>query len=313
MNEHRYRETERRLYESVGLTPSERRIRLGSTGAQVRVMEVGEGEPVLFVHGTNNAGAGWAPMVAHFSGYRSIVLDRPGCGLSDPNPSPTDSLAELERYADGMLADVIDGLGLGAAKMVSTSLGGYFALRGAAAHPDRISALVELAYPVGAPSAVLPLIMRIGAIRSIGRISAKIPPTTFAIKSVLKQIGLGDAMRSGVVSDSFIAWFKAMVRDTNTMVNEMNGGAAMGSFKGFDPAVYLSDELLSSITCPSYFLWGTNDIMGGPEIARAFVQKIPGAELELMEGAGHAPFLDDPAQVAEVVQRFFAANSTNRH
>jgi hypothetical protein len=43
MNEGRYREAERRLWASVGVTPTERRARLERTGLTVRAQEVGQG------------------------------------------------------------------------------------------------------------------------------------------------------------------------------------------------------------------------------------------------------------------------------
>ena len=44
--------------------------------------------------------------------------------------------------------------------------------------------------------------------------------------------------------------------------------------------------------------------MGGGEIARRFAGQLPDAELELMSGAGHAPWMDDPDFVAERVGAF---------
>lgn len=84
MNEARYRVAERRLWESKGVTPTERRLHLTRNGVDVRVLEAGNGPPVLFVHGGNVSGSSWAALVARLPGFRCIVLDRPGCGLSDP-------------------------------------------------------------------------------------------------------------------------------------------------------------------------------------------------------------------------------------
>ena len=39
MNEARYREAERRLWASVGVTPTEQQVRLGRTGLTVRVQK----------------------------------------------------------------------------------------------------------------------------------------------------------------------------------------------------------------------------------------------------------------------------------
>lgn len=69
-------------------------------------------------------------------------------------------------------------------------------------------------------------------------------------------------------------------------------------------SLLLPDSLLASIRTPIYFLWGEDDPNGGGDVARAFVPRIPGAELELMPGVGHAPWMDDPDHVAKVATRF---------
>jgi pimeloyl-ACP methyl ester carboxylesterase len=145
MNEARYREAERRLWASVGVTPTEQRVRLERTGLTVRVQEVGQGLAVVLVHGASNSGTSWAGLVAGLDGFRCLLLDRPGCGLSDP---------------------------------------------------------------------------------------------------------------------------------------------------------------LAGIRAPVYFLWGTEDPLGDPEGARRFVAQLPHAQLELVPGAGHAVWMDDPDRAAATVRRF---------
>ena len=44
--------------------------------------------------------------------------------------------------------------------------------------------------------------------------------------------------------------------------------------------------------------------MGGEDIARPFVEQLPNAELELMDRAGHAPWIDDAEFVARRVSGF---------
>jgi 2-hydroxy-6-oxonona-2,4-dienedioate hydrolase len=97
MNEGRYREAEERLWASVGVTPTERCIRLEPHGVEMRVQEVGQGPPVLFVHGGSNNGTSWATLAVHLTDFRCILLDRPGCGLSEPLGTVLD--------VDGLTAD----------------------------------------------------------------------------------------------------------------------------------------------------------------------------------------------------------------
>lgn len=84
MNEIRFRDAERRLWALVGAAPTERRVRLDRLAVTVRVQELSEGPAIVFVHGTTSTGASWAPLVARLHGFRCVILDRSGCGLSDP-------------------------------------------------------------------------------------------------------------------------------------------------------------------------------------------------------------------------------------
>src|SRR4030095_11817790 len=56
MNEARYREAEGRVWASVGVTPTEQRVRLERTGLTVRVQEVGQGPAGVLVHRASHSG-----------------------------------------------------------------------------------------------------------------------------------------------------------------------------------------------------------------------------------------------------------------
>lgn len=173
----------RRLWESVGVTPTEERLRLGRTGTTARVQDVGDGTAVVFVHGLSNSGVSWAPLVPLLDGFRCVIVDRPGCGLSEPLPYTLDDPERLGAYGDGLIVDVLDALGLDHAHVVATSFGGYFALRGAAAHPNRIDRVVEYGWPVAAPVGAVPLMLRLGGIPTFGRLAGMVPPTKRGVRA----------------------------------------------------------------------------------------------------------------------------------
>ncbi len=305
MNEFRFREAERRLWDSVGVTPTERRVHLERRTITVRVQEVGEGPAVLLVHGGSNGGSSWASLVSRLEGFHCIMLDRPGCGLSEPIATGFDDLAGVEEYADTLIPDVLDALGLDRAHVVATSFGGYFALRGAAAHPERIDRMVEFGWAIGAPMAKVPFTMRIATVPVIGWVMARVPPNERAVRMILRQIGLGAALESGRFSQQAIDWFLALLRDTPTVRNEMKATPrVILPVHGMNERVLLSANLLASIQAPTQFIWGDEDPNGGAEIARRFVGLLPNAELELMPGFGHAPWMDDPDHCASMTFSF---------
>ena len=305
IDEDHLRKTEQRLWDSVGVVPTERRLHLARHSCAVRVQEVGEGPAVLFVHGASNGGSSWASLVARLDGFRCILLDRPGCGLSDPLTARLRGIDDIERYADTMIPDVLDALELASAHVIATSYGGYFALRAAAAHPERVERLVEFSWTIGARMSKVPMVMRLGSAPMIGWIMARIPPNERAVRMMLRQIGLGQALASGRFTQESLDWFVALLRDTHTMRNDIKASPRFFSpIRGLNERVLLPASLLASIRSPAFFLWGEADPNGGADVARAFVEQIPHAQLELMPGMGHAPWMDDPDHAARVTDTF---------
>ncbi len=268
VNEKRFRETEQRLWESVGVAPTERWVHLDRADCAVRVQEVGAGPAVVFVHGGSNAGSSWASLVARLDGFRCITVDRPGCGLSEPLPKPPDGIAAIEAYADSLIADLLDALGLAESHVIATSYGGYFALRGAAAHPDRIDRILEFSWTVGAPMATVPLVMRLGGVWGVGWLMARVPPTERAVRMMLRQIGLGAALDSGRFGRESLDWYVGLLRDTHTMRNEFAASPKLVSpLHGLNERALLPTRVLADIRSPIYFLWGEGDPNGGADVA----------------------------------------------
>ena len=304
MDEARYREGERRLWESVGLTPTEQRLPLRRTGVTVRVLEVGEGPPVLFVHGAGVSGSSWATLAGHLREFRCILLDRPGTGLSDPLTTPLDA-DSLPRIGDSLLVDVLDALGLDSAHLVATSLGGYFALRAAAAHPGRIGRMVQFSWPVGAPIARLPMVMRLQTIPVLARLMALLPPSERMLRAGFRQIGHAASLEDGRISQELLDWWLALLRHTDTNRNEMRMSRTLGSLRhGLDRRLILSDGFLGTVRTPTHFIWGEKDPFGGEETARRLVDRMPNADYEVFAGAGHAPWLDELDRAAKSTTAF---------
>jgi pimeloyl-ACP methyl ester carboxylesterase len=260
---------------------------------------------VVLVHGGSNSGVSWAELVTRLDGFRWIVLDRPGCGLSPPHPTGFHDLERFEAFADALITDVLDAMDLDRAHVIATSFGGYMALRGAAAHPDRFERMVLMGWSVGAPIVRVPLVMRVAAIPLVGRMMASLPANERAVRTIFKSVGLRQALEAGRVSQEMIDTFVSLLRDTDTMVNELKSGPRLiRPIAGFDDRIVLSPELLGRIQTPTFFLWGDEDPMGGAAIARPFTAQVPNAVLELMPGAGHAVWIDDPDHAAKAVTTF---------
>ena len=171
MNELAYRRRNAGYGDPSVARPVERTIHLERIDVDVRIQEVGQGPPVLFIHGVATSGVSWAGLAARAAGFRCLILDRPGTGLSSPLGRPVDpeTLAEM---ADVLVADVLDALDLPAAHLVASSFGGYMASRSAAATPERVQRMVQFSWPVGAPTRTLPFSCARMSVPGFGRLVA---------------------------------------------------------------------------------------------------------------------------------------------
>ena len=65
-----------------------------------------------------------------------------------------------------------------------------------------------------------------------------------------------------------------------------------------------SRELLSSISCPTTVMHGADDRLIPVEMGREMAAAIPGAQLVIIEGAGHLAFSEQPDRGASAVREF---------
>ena len=107
---------------------------------QVETVDIGDGFPVLSIHGTGGGYDQGFEMASGLSevGYRVIAPSRFGY-LGAPVPDRTDAAAQAD-----MLAALLDSLGVERAVVMGTSAGAITALHFAARHPDRTAALLPL-------------------------------------------------------------------------------------------------------------------------------------------------------------------------
>jgi pimeloyl-ACP methyl ester carboxylesterase len=283
---------ERALWSSYGITPTELRVRLRA-GNEVRIQEVGTGPPIVFVHGVSVAGTSWLTLVdALKDDFRCLLIDRPGCGLSDPVPNgPLRTAAAFKRHAEDLVPDVLDGLGLDAVPVACTSMGGFFGFRAAIAHPQRVTKLVEYSWTMGSPVARVPITMRLGSPAPVRAVMVRMPITPRAVKMMLKQVGLVRAIDSGAFDDAMVDWTVTLMKHTPTLESETDNNLFI-SLRGENPEVLFTDDELRNVDLPVLLLWGGEDRMASEAEARAFASRLPKATLDVVREAGHAPWLD---------------------
>ncbi len=295
----RYRLAERALWNRYGLEPTERFVHLDSPAVRLRVLEVGSGEPVLFVHGTAGPGS-WPSLIRDLPGFRCLVLDRPGWGLS----SALDfSRYEYKTVVADVLEKTLDALGVERAHVVGGSIGNVWALRLAARTPSRVDRIVLMGGSPLVPEAGVPRIIRLIA-SPIGALMVRFPDSPRRLRSIMRQSGHGASLNGGLIPDEFIEWRVTLGRETDTMRNERNMIRALVSGREYRPGLTFVDSELAAIEQPTLYVYGTADPVGSVAVWTRAVGVLPRGELQLVDGAGHMPWFDDPGQIAGKVNRF---------
>jgi non-heme chloroperoxidase len=114
--------------------------RISANGTELAYVEVGQGEPVIFVHGGLQDYRMWTEHLPKFAGrYRAIAYSRRN---NFPNDVSVDGMPDGGSDAHGEdLAAFVRALGLSKVRVVAHSSGAHAALFFAALHPDMVVSL----------------------------------------------------------------------------------------------------------------------------------------------------------------------------
>lgn len=271
------------------------------SGRRVHVVEAGAGPPVLHLHGTNTSSLSHLMLLGRTADVRSYLVDRPGCGLSDPEPFRPHDFREL---AVRFVGDVLDCLELEAAHLVGASGGGIWATWYSLAHPERVRGLVMLGSVPTLPGGRAPLPLRLTGTPVIGDLVVRaVKPGRRMLLRMMASVGEADTIvRHPDLLDSLIAGAQDPVA-TRANVAELR---ALMSLRGIRPSVRLSVEELRRLAVPTLMIWGDRDPVVPLVQARAVAAEIPHARLEVLP-AGHVPQLGNPDRVAELIADFVKA------
>jgi len=171
------------------------------------------------VHGGPNAGSTWAPLAAEMQDFRCLLLDRTGCDLSE---AVDITRYNLRAFGADLLAAVLDGLEIEEAAVVASSFGGALALFFAAAHPQRVTRMVQQGCPAFLQGMRVPMFMRMLSIGPLGRGIARQEATAKQSRDIMRQIGHAKSIDQGRLDD-MVEWYVHLMNDTDTMQNEVQG------------------------------------------------------------------------------------------
>ncbi|GAA2323628.1 alpha/beta fold hydrolase [Streptomyces kunmingensis] len=247
--------------------------------------------PVVLVHGTPFSSYVWrGPARALAAEHRVYVWDLPGYGASEMRPDQDLTLDTQAR----VLAGLVDHWGLTEPAVVAHDFGGCVALRAHLLHGAAYSRLalvdpVALA-PWGSPTYRL--------LAEHADVFRQLPDD---LHEALVHRYLGSASRSGLHPDTHARlvapWLTEAGKDSFYRQIEQNDQRFTDDIQG----------RYGELELPVLVCWGAEDtwipLARGHELAEA----IPGAELRIIEGAGHLVQEDAPAELTAALGRFLRA------
>jgi class 3 adenylate cyclase len=273
------------------VTPETRYARHGALHLAYQVL--GEGPPdVLFVdQWFSHMDAQWdvpplADLLERLASFsRLIMFDNRGSGLSDP--VPTAALPTIDDWVEDMPV-VLDAVNSERAALVTNIGGGFLAMSFAAAHPERVSALVLVdcfARFLAAPD------FPIGA-----------PPETLELALEQAEEGMG----RGVMLDLFAPSLAGDARSRNTWARYERQAASPGSTVAIVRLIYNSDvrDLLPQIRVPTLVIHRAQAQGFRVEHGRYLAQHIPGAKYVELPGIDNMVWAGDREAIVSEIQAF---------
>src|SRR6516164_3358916 len=154
---------------ATGASPTARRVTVDGVG--LAVDDQGRGPAIVCLHAIGHGARDFAALRARLAPrWRVIAPDWPGQGRCDADHVPPSAA----RYAD-LLGGLLDACAVDRAVLLGNSIGGAAAIRYAAAHPERVSALV-LENPGGLDPATDAIRRRARRILVSGGVRRLLPP-----------------------------------------------------------------------------------------------------------------------------------------
>ena len=254
-------------------------------GLSIAFERVGDGPPLVFVHGAAEDGRVWRPQLEGLADAFTVVAwDEPGAGRSSDLPEDF----ELADVAD-CLASLIETLGLGPSHCAGLSWGGTVVLELYRRHPELVATLVMIDTYAGWKGSLPEQEVR--ARLAAARQMLAAPPGEF------------DPAFPGLFAGDPPAQFVPLLTAISADVRPATLRRQLTLMSGADQR-----DLLPRIAVPTLLIWGELDARSPLSVARQFEEAIPNTQLVIIEGAGHVSNLEQPERVNQAVRLFCRAH-----
>ena len=244
------------------------------SGVRIAYVAAGAGAPtVCFVHGTGGSGQVWMHQLEGLADLGHIVaLDLPGHGRSGGNiPKGIDDAAAV-------VADFLDALGIARVVIGGHSMGGAIAQQLALSYPERVAGVILIG--TGARLRVLP--------RLLDLLATDYPRGV----DLLMSLGVGAKAPAELKT--------ALHRSTA----DNAAGVVLGDLQACDRFDVMSG--ISAVHAPTLVVCGDEDQLTPPKYSRFLGQRIAGASVAVIPGAGHYVQVEKPRETTAAIREFLA-------
>jgi 3-oxoadipate enol-lactonase len=254
--------------------------KVGDAWLNVEMLPANGGPTLVYIHSLGSDLRIWDGVVERLAsiGYGALRFDLRGHGLSDLGTPPK---LIADHAAD--VAAVMEAFGIARATICGVSVGGAIALGLAQAAPERVEKLVLCCTGAKIGDAAL-WNPRIAAVEQGG---------VAALSEATLQRWFPPAVHAAEAPELAL---------TRNMLNRTTAAAYIAT------AVALRDsdltEAARGVRAPALCVAGSLDSSTPPELLRALVALIPGAEYFEIEGAGHLPCVQTPGVLADRIDGF---------
>ena len=257
-----------------------------ANGLEIAYERVGEGPPLVFVHGAAVDARVWRPQLAALADEFTVVAwDEPGAGRSSDVPADFG----LADYAD-CLAALIDALDLGPAHVAGLSWGGTVAQELYRRHPELVATLILVDTYAGWKGS-LP--------------EEEVRTRVEGVRQMLAApAGKFDPTLPGLFAGDPPAEFLLLLEEMAADVRPESMRTALLLMAEADQR-----DLLPRIAVPTLLIWGELDARSPLSVARQFEKAIPDTKLVVISGAGHESNLERPEPFNDAVREFCRAHS----
>jgi pimeloyl-ACP methyl ester carboxylesterase len=265
--------------------------------ARVNYVEMGDGPPVIFIHGLAGCWQNWLENIPRFAErHRVVAVDLSGFGHSEL-PREEISIPGYGRFIDAFLGEI----GIEKATLVGNSMGGFIAAETAISHPSRVEKLV-LVSAAGGPA----LRERNDASQArVMRAARMLAPIAAAAIARREHLIRRPRLRRMLLLK--VARHPELI-EPELCYEVASGGGKPGFLDALQAILdYDFEHRIGEISCPTLIIWGRNDEIVPVEDAYEYERLIPDSRKVIFEETGHVPMVERPVRFNRLVEEFVSS------